>query len=150
MIEALIGVATGVLTIVSARIIRGQRWLFSLGLLSLPGLYAFFALRAGDQAVAVKEMIYGLPFLLAGLVFAFVSVRQSAVLVGAFWILHALYDLTHSQFITNAGVPDWYPVFCFSVDIVIGAYLLWLSRRISDANLFCTNAALGRRQADRE
>lgn len=135
MIEALIGVAVGVLTIALARIIRGQRWLYSLGLLTLPSLYAFFALHAGEQAVGVKEMIYGVPFVVVGLVFALVSVRQSAVVVGAFWILHGLYDLTHSRFITNAGVPGWYPVFCFSVDVVIGAYLLWLSRRISNANL---------------
>lgn len=135
MIEALIGVAVGVLTIVLARIIRGQHWLYSIGLLTLPSLYASFALRAGEPAVGVKEMLYGVPFIVAGLVFAFVSVRQSAVVVGAFWILHALYDLTHSQFFTNAGVPGWYPVFCFSVDVVVGAYLLWLSRRISNANL---------------
>jgi hypothetical protein len=135
LIEALIGVAVGILTIVLARIIRGQRWLYSLGLLTLPSLYAFFALQAGEQAVGVKEMIYGVPFVVVGLVFAFVSVRQSAVVVGAFWILHGLYDLTHSQIITNAGVPGWYPVFCFSVDVVIGAYLLGLSRRISNANL---------------
>jgi len=133
--EALVGVAVGVLTIISARIIRGQRWLYSLGLLTLPSLYAFFALRAGDQAVGIKEMIFGLPYLIAGLVFAFVSVRQSAIVVGAFWILHGVYDLTHNQFITNAGVPGWYPVFCFSVDVVIGAYLLWLSNRIPNANL---------------
>ena len=135
MTEALVGVAVGVLTIISARIIRGQRWLYSLGLLTLPSLYAFFALRAGDQAVGIKEMIFGLPYLIAGLVFAFVSVRQSAIVVGAFWILHGVYDLTHNQFITNAGVPGWYPVFCFSVDVVIGAYLLWLSNRIPNANL---------------
>jgi hypothetical protein len=135
LIEALIGVAVGVLTIVLARIIRGQRWLYSLGLLTLPSLYASFALQAGEPAVGVKEMIYGIPFVVVGLVFAFVSVRRSAVVVGAFWILHGLYDLTHSQFIINAGVPGWYPVWCFSVDVVIGAYLLWLSRRISNANL---------------
>jgi hypothetical protein len=133
--EALVGAAVGLLTIVSARIIRGQRWLYSLGLLTLPSLYAFFALQAGDQAVGIKEMIYGLPYLIAGLVFAFVSVRQSAIVVGAVWILHGVYDLTHNQFITNAGVPGWYPVFCFSVDVVIGAYLLWLSNRIPNANL---------------
>ena len=135
MIEALIGVAVGVLTIGLARIIHGQRWLYSLGLLTLPSLYAFFALQAGEPAVGVKEMTYGIPFVVAGLVFAFVSIRQSAVVVGAFWILHGLYDLTHGQFFTNPGVPSWYPVFCFSVDVVIGAYLLWLSRRISNANL---------------
>jgi hypothetical protein len=135
MIEALVGAAVGVLTIVLARVIRGERWLYSLGLLTLPSLYANFALQAGEPAVGVKEMIYGIPFVVAGLVFAFVSVRQSAVVVGAFWILHALWDLTHSQFFTNAGVPGWYPVFCFSVDVVVGAYLLWLSRRITHANL---------------
>jgi hypothetical protein len=135
LIAALIGVSVGVLTIVLARIIRGQRWLYSLGLLTLPSLYANFALQAGEQAVGVKEMIYGIPFVVVGLVFAFVSVRQSAVVVGAFWILHALYDLAHGQFVANAGVPGWYPIFCFSVDVVIGAYLLWLSRRIPNANL---------------
>lgn len=135
MIEALVGVAVGVFTIVSARIIRGQRWLYAIGLLTLPSLYASFALQAGELAVGIKEMLYGIPFVAAGLVFAFVSIRQSAVVVGAFWILHGVYDLMHSRLITNPGVPGWYPVWCFSVDVVIGSYLLWLSRRVPDANL---------------
>jgi hypothetical protein len=135
VVEALIGAAVGVLTIVSARFIRGERWLYSLGLLILPGIYAFFALRAGEQGVGIKEMIYGVPYVVAGLVFALASIRKSAVVVGVFWLLHGLYDLVHSQLITNTGVPVWYPVFCFVVDAVIGSYLLWLSRRIPDANL---------------
>ena len=135
MIEALIGAAVGVLTIVSARFIRGERWLYSLGLLTLPSLYALFALQAGEQAVGIMEMIYGVPFVVAGLVFALVSVRQSAVVVGVLWLLHGLYDLAHSQLITNVGVPAWYPIFCFVVDAVIGSYLLWLSRLLPDANL---------------
>jgi hypothetical protein len=135
VIEALIGAAVGVLTIASARFIRGERWVYSVGLLTLPSLYASFALHAGEPTVAVTEMIYGLPFLVASIVFAFVSVRHSAVVVGTFWLLHGLYDLVHSQLITNPGVPDWYPVFCFVVDAVVGLYLLWLSRRVPDANL---------------
>jgi hypothetical protein len=135
VMEALIGAAVGVLTIVFARFIRGERWLYSLGLLTLPGIYASFALQAGEHAVGVKEIIYGVPFVVAGLLFAFVSVRQSAVVVGVFWLLHGLYDLVHSQLITNTGVPGWYPVWCFMVDVVIGSYLLWLSRRVADANL---------------
>jgi hypothetical protein len=135
VIEALIGAAVGVVTIVFARLIRGERWLYSLGLLTLPALYALFALQAGERAVGVKEMIYGVPFIVAGLVFAYASVRQSAVAVGVFWILHGLYDLAHGRLITNTGVPAWYPIFCFVVDAVVGAYLLWLSRRIPDANL---------------
>lgn len=133
--EALIGAAVGVLAIVVARSVRGEPWLYSLGLLILPGIYTFFALQAGEQAVVVKEMICGIPYVFAGLGLAFVSVRQSTVVVGVFWLLHGLYDLVHSQLFTNTGVPGWYPVWCFSVDVVIGAYLLWLSRRVPQANL---------------
>ena len=110
MLEAAIGIAVGILTIVTARLIRGQHWVYSLGLLTLPSLYAFFALRVGEQALGVKEMIYGIPFVVAGLLFTFVNVRQSAVAVGALWILHGLYDLTHGRLFTNPGVPGWYPV----------------------------------------
>jgi hypothetical protein len=138
VLEALIGVAVGVLTIVTARLIRGQHWVYSLGLLTLPSLYALFALQAGEQALGAKEMLYGIPFVVAGLLFTFVSIRQSAAVVGALWILHGVYDLTHSRLFTNPGVPGWYPVWCFAVDVVIGAYLLWLSRRVLDANLHRT------------
>jgi hypothetical protein len=135
VIAALIGATVGLLTIVFARFIRGERWVYSVGLLTLPSLYACFALRAGEQAVAVREMIYGIPYVVAGLVFTFVGVRQSAIVVGLLWLLHGLYDLVHGRLITNPGVPGWYPIWCCVVDVVIGSYLLWLSRRIPDANL---------------
>lgn len=135
MIGALFGAGVGILTIVFARFIRGERWLYSLGLLTLPSLYAFFALRAGEQGVGVNEMIYGVPYVVAGLVFAFVRGRRSVVAVGVLWLLHGLYDLVHSHLITNPGVPGWYPIFCFVVDAVIGLYLLWLSRRAVATNL---------------
>ena len=76
MIAALIGATVGVLTILFARFFRGERWLYSVGLLTLPSLYAFFALRAGDQAVAVREMIYGIPYIVGGLLFALVGVAS--------------------------------------------------------------------------
>ena len=135
MIEALIGASVGVLTILSARFIRGEHWLYALGLLTLPGIYTIFALQSDDQAVIIREMIWGIPFVVAGIVFALVSVRNSAIVVGALWLLHGVYDLVHRRLFTNTGVPGWYPVWCFMVDAVIGAYLLWLSRRIPDADL---------------
>lgn len=135
MIAALVGVALGVLTILAARAIRGERWLYAIGLLVLPGLYAFFALRVGDHGAIVEELTYGLPWLVAGLAFALLSIRHSAMIVGLLWIFHGLFDLVHDHFIDNAGVPSWYPAFCFSVDVVVGAYLIWLSRRIPRADL---------------
>lgn len=109
--------------------------MYSVGLLTLPGIYTFFALYAGEQAVGVKEVIYGVPYVVGGIFLALVSVRRSAVVVGIFWLVHGLYDLVHGQIFINPGVPDWYPVFRFVVDAVVGSYLLWLSRRVPDANL---------------
>lgn len=135
MTGALIGAAVGILTIVTARLIHGERWLYSLSLLVLPGLYALFALRANEPAAGIKELLYGIPYIVAGLVFALASVRGSAIIVGALWLLHGLSDLVHGRLVANTGVPSWYPVFCFVVDAVVGSYLLWLSRRVPDANL---------------
>jgi len=135
VIPALIGATVGVLTILVARLLRGERWLYALGLITLPSLYASFGLRAGQPALAAQEMIYGLPYVAAGLVFAWLSVRRSAVVVGTLWLLHGVYDLVHSRLLTNPGVPNGYPIFCFVVDAVVGAYVLWLARRIPDANL---------------
>jgi hypothetical protein len=135
VIEALIGAAVGVLTIWVARSIRGERWLYSLGLITLPSLYASFGLRAGQPDMAAQEMIYGLPYVVAGLAFARVGFRRSAVVVGALWLLHGVYDLVHSRLLANPGVPEGYPIFCFVVDAVIGAYLFWLARRIPEGNL---------------
>lgn len=39
------GKAAGALTILFARLIKGEQWLYSLGLMTLPGFYAFFALH---------------------------------------------------------------------------------------------------------
>ena len=134
--EALVGAAVGMLTIVFARAIpNGQRWVYAVGLLTLPSLYAMWAYLGGQHALISKELVYGTPFYFAGLVFAFVGMRQSALVVGAFWILHAVWDLVHDRFFANPGVPGWYPAFCFAVDIVVGLYLLWLWRRLPDGNL---------------
>jgi hypothetical protein len=131
----LIGAALGGLTIAAARLIRGEHWVYAIGLLTLPSLYAMFALRIGEPSIAAKEILYGIPYLIGGLAFAFFSARRSAVAVGLLWIIHGLYDIWHHLLIDNPGVPVWYPAFCFWVDVVIGAYLLWISRRLPDANL---------------
>ena len=136
MLEGLIGAVVGTFTIVLARVLPGgQRWVYAIGLLTLPSLYAMWAWLGDQQALISTELLYGIPFYVAGLVFAFAGTRHSALVVGTFWILHAVWDLVHDRFFANPGVPGWYPVFCFSVDIVVGLYLVWLWRRLPDGNL---------------
>jgi hypothetical protein len=38
---------------------------------------------------------------------------------------HGLFDWYHGQWIENAGVPAWWPMWCLSYDVAAGAYLAW-------------------------
>lgn len=135
MIETLTGIASGILIILIVRLLRGQHWMYSIGLPVLPSLYALFAISVGAHAVGLKEMIYGLPFIAAGLLCALTSIRRSAIVVGIFWILHGAFDLLHARLLLNPGLPAWYPVWCCAIDVVVGAYLLWLSTSLPTGDL---------------
>jgi hypothetical protein len=41
---------------------------------------------------------------------------------------HGVLDLTHATFISNPGVPYWWPDFCLTYDVSAAAYLAWLIR----------------------
>jgi hypothetical protein len=69
-------------------------------------------------------MIYGIPYVVAGLMFTFVGVRQSAIVVGLLWLLHGLYDLVHGRLITNPAFPVGTP-----------SGVVWLM--LSSARTFC-------------
>jgi hypothetical protein len=36
---------------------------------------------------------------------------------------HGVFDLLHHSLIENAGVPVWWPGFCATVDLILGAWL---------------------------
>ena len=79
-------------------------------------------------------MLVGLPYLIGGIALALLG-RQHPVaataVVAVLWLLHGGYDLIHPQLFVNRGVPGWYPLYCGSVDVVIGLYLGWLSLRLA-------------------
>ncbi len=49
------------------------------------------------------------------------------VLVGVGILLHGVFDFLRPMFISNSGVPTWWPGFCAGVDILLGAWVIWLS-----------------------
>lgn len=129
MIETIVGVLAGLATIALARKIRGEHWVYALSLISLPTIYAGFAWYAGETRIGWQEMLFGLPFLIGGVVLTLArqQFRWAAAIVGALWLAHGGYDLLHPQLFINPGVPAWYPAFCAGVDIVVGLYLLSLA-----------------------
>lgn len=138
MIESITGLLVGVASIFLAKRFNGEHWMYAASLVALPAIYCLFALYAGEGATGLKELMVGIPFLLGGLLFAFISLPMSGYVVGGLWLLHGMYDLTHELFFTNPGAPDWYPVFCASVDFVIGFYVLWLCVHLKKSDLRAT------------
>ncbi|MET8029965.1 hypothetical protein [Streptomyces avermitilis] len=107
---------------------RGESWLYSASVILLPLIYSGFALAAGEGQVALCEMLVGTPFIVGGVICLVSRIPLSALIVGALWILHAVFDLIHDALFVNTGVPGWYPVFCAAIDLVVGAYILRLAR----------------------
>lgn len=140
MIEAAAGLLVGLVTILIARRLRGEHWLYALALISLPSLYAGFAWHAGETGIGLQEMAIGLPYLVGGLVLALLRNTWAAALLGLLWLAHGGYDLIHPQLFINPGVPAWYPLFCASVDIVVGLYLLARATRPVRHDLHATRA----------
>jgi hypothetical protein len=40
-------------------------------------------------------------------------------------------DLAHDRFISNPGVPLWWPAFCLAYDLTAAAYLAWLLKMVA-------------------
>ncbi len=127
MIAGICGLLFAVFAILFARRVHGEHWLYAITLVALPGIYSFFAFYAGEATVGFDELIFGIPFIAGGLLLVLSSTPQTLMVIGALWILHALYDLTHEWFFINPAAPGWYPMFCASVDFVIGLYVLRLA-----------------------
>ena len=102
--------------------IERQMWPFFL--ITLPIYYLLFGLIVLDIEVMIKEMIYGIPFILSGMIVWRIKSVAGLRWIAFGWLIHGLYDYFHDIFFVNPGVFAWYPAFCACVDIVVGVYLL--------------------------
>lgn len=93
----------------------------------IAALYSLFAAMGGSSRAFAVESTVGLGFI----ALAVVGFRKSLWVVAAALALHGVFDLVHGSFISNPGVPHWWPAFCLTYDVAAAAYLAWLiiSRR---------------------
>lgn len=88
----------------------------------IASLYCLFAVMGGSTRALLIEATIGAGFI-ALAVFGF---RTSLWVVAAALGLHGVFDLVHGAFISNPGVPRWWPEFCLTYDVVAAGYLAWL------------------------
>jgi hypothetical protein len=78
-----------------------------------------FAVQAQARAALLLEMVAMALFM----ALAVVGFRTSAWVVVAALVLHGAFDMVHDALIDNAGMPAWWPLFCWTFDMAMGACL---------------------------
>lgn len=84
--------------------------------------YGLFAAMAGSALVILEEAAVMLVFLLA----AVLGFKRNLWVVVAALVGHGILDCFHGHFISNPGIPVWWPMFCLTYDLVAGLLLAWL------------------------
>jgi hypothetical protein len=117
-VGVVLGLVVGLLTSVVG--MDRDRALYPAILIVIASYYVLFAIMGGG-AVLVPEMGLSAAFVLV----AIIGFRTNLWIVAAAVVGHGVQDLFHGQLIANTGVPPWWPMFCATIDVVIGFYLAW-------------------------
>ena len=103
-----------------------DRAFYPTALIVIASYYVLFAtMGASDYSILATEIAVGLVFS----VLAVLGFKKNMWLAAAGIAGHGFFDfLVHPALVTNPGMPVWWPGFCGTIDIVIGAWLavrLW-------------------------
>ena len=113
--------------------VRHKSWdqvAWPLFLVTLPVYYMLFGLLAGDSKLVLLELVYGLPFVVLGMVCFRLRGIWMVYLLAFGWLAHGVYDYAHDQLFVNPGVFSWYPSFCALIDVLVAVYLVVQGRTI--------------------
>jgi hypothetical protein len=126
-VEYLIGVllALGISVGATAIGFDRERSFYPTVLIVIAFLYSLFAIMAGSTHALLLELLPGALFVTA----AVIGFKKSLWWAVAGLIGHGLFDFVHGYFISNPGVPVFWPGFCATYDVVAGAYLAFLLKR---------------------
>ena len=94
-------------------------------LIVIASYYVLFAAMIGSIQTVVLESAVMALFVIA----AIAGFKGSAwITVGAL-AGHGFQDAVHSHIIANAGVPAWWPAWCWAYDVGAAAALAWILTR---------------------
>jgi hypothetical protein len=83
-----------------------------------------FAVMSGSvQTVVIESAVMAL-FTAA----AVAGFKSGAWIVVAALAGHGIFDTVHGHVVENAGMPAWWPAWCFAYDVGAAAGLAWLLR----------------------
>jgi len=124
MLPYIVGIVLSIGVALFARAVRldRDRAFYPTVLIVIASYYLLFAAMSGSIQTVVFESIVMVPFVIA----AVAGFRGSAwIIVGAL-AAHGVQDAVHGYIVANAGVPAWWPAWCFAYDVGAAGALAWL------------------------
>ena len=121
--EYLVGtmLAAGVALLMTVTGLNRERALYPVMAIVIASYYALFAVIGGSAEALFPEIIGIAVFVLA----AIIGFRSNLWIVAGAIAAHGLFDGFHAQLIADPGVPQWWPGFCLSFDVLAGAWLAY-------------------------
>ena len=123
----IIGIVLAVAVAIFGRTSRfdRDRSFYPTVLIVVGSIYVLFATMTGSIETVLAETIGMVAFATT----AVVGFRSSAWIVVAGLAGHGAFDFVHGYVIENSGVPDFWPAFCGTYDVVAAAGLAWILLR---------------------
>jgi hypothetical protein len=127
-VEYLIGFVLSLAVAGSATVIGldRERAFYPTVLIVIASYYVLFAAMGASRRALVIEIVVATGFLL----FAVLGFKRNLWFAVAAIVGHGVFDFVHHWFIENPGVPRWWPGFCLTFDVILGA---WLTVRLMRA-----------------
>jgi hypothetical protein len=126
MLPYVVGIVLSIGVALFARIVRLDRdgAFYPTVMIVIASYYVLFAVMSGSvQTVVIESAVMAL-FTAA----AVAGFKSGAWIVVAALAGHGIFDTVHGHVVENAGMPAWWPAWCFAYDVGAAAGLAWLLR----------------------
>jgi hypothetical protein len=129
MVEAISGILTAFAIIILSRVLSKYftvKLIAATILVAIAFIYVGFSLKNNPVNLIVLEI--GVALILYFL--AIIGYTRNSLLIAYGIILHGLWDIFHHRgFLIGTDIPDYWPSFCFIIDIIDGLYFLIIFKR---------------------
>jgi Family of unknown function (DUF6010) len=128
MIPLLIGISSGLILILLFSVLKqyDKKVIYGLILSGIGFLYVGYAWT--DLHALLINSAQAVFFLLI----AYYGVKKNLYIMAAGYFLHGTWDLVYHLFSDPNLIPPHYDLFCFSIDFIIGLYLVLIQYRTAN------------------
>jgi len=134
MTEIISGIITAVVIIILCQLLFRyftMKLIATTILVAIAFIYVGFSLKNNPVSLIILEIA----FALALYFLAIIGYVKNNTLIALGIILHGLWDiLHHNGFLIGTDIADYWPSFCFAIDVIDGTYFLYFFRKHNTVN----------------